>query len=63
MEKQYIFFNTAKALSAFFVGLLALFTISGYLAYAGISNPYLIVLIILLCAGVIIWISYHLDRK
>jgi hypothetical protein len=63
MEKQYIFFNTAKALFTFFVGLLALFALTGYLVYAGISNTYLVVLIIILCSGIISWLTFYLDRK
>lgn len=63
MEKQYIFFNKAKALTAFFIGLLTLFVLAGYLAYVGISNPYLVVFIILLCSGAIVWLSFHLDRQ
>jgi hypothetical protein len=63
MERQYIFFNTGKALTAFFIGLICLFVIAGYLALSGISNPYLAVLILILCSRVIIWISFQLDKK
>jgi hypothetical protein len=63
MEKQYIFFNTAKSLFTFFVGLFALFVLTGYLVYASISNPYLVVLIIILCSGIISCLTFYLDRK
>jgi hypothetical protein len=62
MEKQYIFFNTGKALSVFFIGMLALFILIGYLAFNVISNPYIVFFIVLLCSGVIILLSYKLDR-
>lgn len=44
MEKQYIFFNTGKALSVFFIGILVLFILAGYLAFTGISNTYIVFL-------------------
>lgn len=63
MEKQYIFFNTGKALSVFFIGLLVLFILASYLAFISISNSYIVFFILLLCSGAIIWLSFQLDRK
>jgi cell division protein FtsB len=50
MEKQSIFFNSVKALFILFIGLIALLFLAGFLAYTGISNIYVVSVVLLLCA-------------
>jgi hypothetical protein len=63
MEKQYIFFNSAKALLVLFIGQIALFVLAGFLASEGISNIHIAGVIFLPCAGLLTWLCFWLDRK
>jgi hypothetical protein len=63
MEKQYIFFNSAKALFVFFIGLITVFVLAGFLAYMGVSSLYLVGAILLLSSGLITWLCFWLDQN
>ena len=62
MEKQYIFYNTGKALAIFAFGMLVLFITAIVLVVLGASKLTSSILLVLI-ASIVTWAAFKWDTK